>query len=357
MITPSTALFLFVGSCYPLSIQSFSVVLVGASGYLGQEIAHQLVVQGHRVTAVVRNDARREALHAEGNFEVISCDVAGERGAYQLAKICKDAQANYIINTAAIFKRYFEDSEAELVLPTLRIAKNLIKACRDCGTVERLVHTSSMAAVRDARQKPAFGKAYTTADFNSLSRRDGSWPQPYQFSKAESERLIWALTEKEQFDTITICPSMIFGPPRSRASASSVSVTDMTAWLCGEKKIESRLICDVRDVATAHIKALNATVPCSTKDCDFAGRYIVSPEARVAASDIANALRADSKLAAHFPLDLMTADTTFSPAIPIGDRELDAEKTSSDLGVVCRSPIVTAVDMAHAIMAFTQGSP
>jgi len=77
----------------------------------------------------------------------------------------------------------------------------------------------------------------------------------------------------------------------------------------------------------------------------------------VAASDIANALRADSKLAAHFPLDLMTADTTFSPAIPIGDRELDAEKTSSDLGVVCRSPIVTAVDMAHAIMAFTQGSP
>ena len=69
--------------------------------------------------------------------------------------------------------------EEELVLPTLAIVEHLVAAAAAASTVRRIVHTSSMAGVRDPRQAPANGRFYTAElDWNSVSARDGPWPEP-----------------------------------------------------------------------------------------------------------------------------------------------------------------------------------
>mmetsp|Transcript_45557 Transcript_45557/g.102879 ORF Transcript_45557/g.102879 Transcript_45557/m.102879 type:complete len:116 (-) Transcript_45557:36-383(-) len=96
-----------------------------------------------------------------------------------------------------------------------------------------------------------------------MSQRGGAWPEPYQYAKAESERAVWRVAEEAGLDVVVLCPSMIYGPPRSvKMSASAVSVVDVLNFLHGRSKVQSRLICDVRDVASAHIKAATAEVGC-----------------------------------------------------------------------------------------------
>lgn len=330
-------------------ISGLAVVVTGAAGFLGSEIAHQLAESGAHVVAVVR-DASRVSHLAESQMRVVECDLSAKDGQAQFQDILETVgDEHFVINTAAVFKRDFADAELELVQPTIAIAENVALACAVCGS-KRLVHTSSMAAVRDPRQAPRFGDAYTSADWNEMSQRDGAWPEPYQFSKAESERKIWWISKETNLDVVVLCPSMIYGPPRSvTASAAAVSVVDVIKFLNGRSKVQSRLICDVRDVAAAHIKSLTAEVPRRESNGDYPGRYIVGPEARIAAVDLSEAIRGDTALAANFPLNLMVPDTDFRPAIPIGQMEVDVDKTRADLGAEFRPPLETVLDMARAL--------
>ena len=83
----------------------------------------------------------------------------------------------------------------------------------------------------------------------------------YQFAKTEAERKMWQLCGASQtnFDMVSLCPSMVFGPPRNLAAArGAVSLQVVEGWAFGGKKIESRLVADVRDVARAHVVAADA---------------------------------------------------------------------------------------------------
>jgi len=52
------------------------------------------------------------------------------------------------------------------------------------------------------------------ADAQRPRQRDGPGFEPYQYSKAESERLGWALAKEVGIEMVSLCPPMIFGPPR-----------------------------------------------------------------------------------------------------------------------------------------------
>jgi|MDSY01.1.fsa_nt_gb nucleoside-diphosphate-sugar epimerase len=380
----------FIALLLPTLSAPFSVVVTGASGFLGTEIVHQLSEARHTVTAVCRERARGAHLEGLVGCKVTECDVASEPEG--ICNILETSAADYVINTAAVFRKDCTSFEQELVLPTLAIVENLVAACGRRGpALKRLVHTSSMASVRDPRQLPCNGKYYTSEDWNNLSLREGPWPQPYQYSKAESERLLWRRAHELGVDAVSMNPSMIYGPPRSlAASGAALSVVDLLKVLRGDGPAQSRLICDVRDVAAAHISALTAPLrdplpaECSggagagagagdlSNSDDGAGeqqrplyrryaprRFILGPECRVAATAVLETLRGDPELAAHFGAALMedaTADATFSPAIPIGEREVDASPAAEDFqsaggggGGACRAPLDTVLDMARSL--------
>ena len=62
-------------------------------------------------------------------------------------------------------------------------------------------------------------------------------------------------------------------------------------------------------------------------------------------------LRRDQALAAHYPLGDLKGDTTFAPAIPIGEREVDSSSAKLVFGVKDRPSLETVLDMAHALTA------
>jgi dihydroflavonol-4-reductase len=198
------------------SSHALRLTVTGASGYLGAEIVAQAAAQGHHVRAVLRDGSNTALLPP--CVEVVEVDDLTNLAAAR--EVAADADA--VIHTASVF-RPCDDMEEELVRPNILLAEAMVCACAAAGA--RLVLTSSMAAVRGSGQPPACGAHYTTADWNTVSRRDGPGFEPYQWSKVASERRAWALAREVGLEMVALCPSMIFGPPRDpRSTAFSVQV-------------------------------------------------------------------------------------------------------------------------------------
>ncbi|KAL1522998.1 hypothetical protein AB1Y20_017961 [Prymnesium parvum] len=308
------------------------LAVTGASGYLGAEIVWQAVAQGHSVTAIVRDAAAAARVLPRGTRLLPMADLTEAAAAARAAE-----GVDAVIHTASVFRRC-ADMEAELVLPNLRMAEAMARACAASGA--RLVLTSSMAAVRGATQPPRDGVAYTVDDWNRVSRRSGGGMEAYQYSKMASERRAREMAAELGVELVCLCPSMILGPPRDAAS-SCFSVEMVRRWLDGTAPVSSLLVCDVRDCAAAHI---NAAVAPRLQ----AQRYIVSCEARLAASDAAEAIR---NRVGHAAVPDMTADDAAGAGIiPVGQQEVVALAGLQELGVECRPNELTYADMAESLL-------
>lgn len=314
------------------------LAVTGATGFLGSEVAWQAVAQGHTVRAVVRTGSQTH--HLPDECEVMAVDDLTDAVSAREAADGVDA----VIHTASVFRRC-DNMEEELVKPNILLAEQMICACAASGA--RLVLTSSMAAVRGAKQPPAFGDCYCADDWNTVSRRDGPGFEPYQYSKAESERRAWHIGRQVGAEIVALCPSMIFGPPRDPA-CKALSVAMVRRWVDGEAPVESRLVCDVRDAAQAHLAA--ATLPAAA-----GRRYVVSCEARVPAADLAAAIRLRLRAGGDAEGEARAArvhtdESWGGGAVAVGAREVAAEEALwRDLGVRCRPTEETLADMADAL--------
>lgn len=65
-----------------------SVVLIGASGFVGNAILNELLSRGHKVTAVVRNPKKINVTNS--NLEIVKTDVSDTD---VMVEICKDKEA------------------------------------------------------------------------------------------------------------------------------------------------------------------------------------------------------------------------------------------------------------------------
>ena len=301
---------------------------------------------GHEVTAVVKTGQATE--HLEG-CRVLAVDDLSDPATAR--EVVPPGEVDAVIHAASVFRRV-GDMESELVTPNIELAEQMVCACAAANA--RLVLTSSMAAVRGTGQQPTpyldNGKlvcpsAYTTHDWNTVSKRDGPGFEPYQWSKLQSERRAWELAKEVGLEMVSLCPSMIFGPPRQGRTCAAFSVNMVRAWLDGSAPVQSRLVVDVRDAAAAHVNA--ATLPHAAGK-----RFIASCEARVPAAKLAAALRARLTAAGrHDAAARITADVSFDGgAIPIGEREVDAAEGMAMLDVSCRPSEETLADMAEALL-------
>ena len=324
---------LFLLSCTLVSVGALRLAVTGAAGYLGAEIACLAAAQGHDVRAVVKDG--QPTAHLSDCTEVMTvddlCDLAVARD------VAEGMDA--VVHAASVFRKC-DDMELELVQPNIELAEQMVCACAAFNA--RLVLTSSMAAVRGGGQAPRSGASYSKFDWNTVSKRDGPGFEPYQYSKMESERRAWDLSRRLGVDMVSLCPSMIFGPPRGECAGFSVAMVQ--SWVDGEAPAQSRLVVDVRDCAQAHIAAA-ATSSAGGK------RFIVSCEARVPAGETADAIKA-RLLAVNRDeaAGRITADLGFDGgAIPIGEREVIAKGGLAELGVECRAVSTTLADMAEAL--------
>ncbi len=251
-----------------MTITHSPVLVTGVTGYLGAEIAKQLLVAGYRVRGTTRDVARAHTAGyvssipgAEDRLELIEADLLDANAFDDAIVGCE-----YVMHVASPYVLDVDDAQRDLVDPAVTGTLSMLRAASASNTVKRVVLTSSAAAVSGApRARP-----FTEEDWNVESTIDNA---PYSYSKTVAERSAWDYVESERpdFDLVVVNPSAVIGPSIvPRLNQSAVLFTSLTNGdTPGIINLDFSYV-DVRDVAFAHLAAMETDTA--------SGRYICAAE-------------------------------------------------------------------------------
>ena len=332
-------------------------VVTGASGYIGSHVVANLLARGEKVRATVRDLSDPERIaHLQnlqiaegGSLELVEMDLFKMESVNSAIAGCSD-----LIHTAATVVVRSREPQRKIVDPSVIGTQNVISAVEKSGTIKRIVHTSSTAAIRPMDWKD--GTVLTTETWADDATLEGN---PYGLAKVSAEYLIrdWhsSMDEGIRPRLVTIHPCMVFGPPMSpRHLRGSLAI--LMAIVRREIPLNLPMqinIVDVRDVAEAHVRALN-----EGKDM---GRYLtVSGDMMM--NDIAKSLKAahpERKWATwEAPYWLAIAASFFHPKIDVSwaRRHLrkklywDASPAEDELRMEWREPLDSILDTTPPIL-------
>jgi dihydroflavonol-4-reductase len=247
------------------------VCVTGAAGFVGSHVVCLLLERGYRVRGTVRDPGNtaatahlvRHAQAHEAELELVAADLT-EPGAFKAAV----ADCPYVCHVASSVRLTAPDPQREIVDVAVEGTRNVLGAIIEAGSARRVVITSSIAAIVD-ETKPA-DYVHRETDWNQSASVEAS---PYPLSKSLAERAAWAmleqLPEQRRFALVTINPSMVLGPilAKQHARSSPSVIRDlMTGKFPMVPNFHFGMV-DVRDVALAHVRAL--------EDERAAGRHLL----------------------------------------------------------------------------------
>lgn len=235
------------------------VCVTGGSGYLGSQVVKELIDQGHQVRATTRNPERLDPSLTQLGVEWFAADLLAPESLQAPIASC-----DYVVHTASPYVLTVSDPERDLVDPAVSGTRSVLQAAADSGSVERVVLTSSFAAVTDEPEG-----TFTEADWNT---RSSLTRNPYYFSKVEAEKAAWNFVDgHEKFDLVVINPSVIIGPSLIPSlNESSRALVGLLKGLFPAVLDLCYAFVDVRDVAKAHRLAMEKP--------EASGRYLCTAE-------------------------------------------------------------------------------
>lgn len=234
------------------------VLVTGASGFIGAHVVCQLLDRGFSVRAMLRDVSLSEMFPENENLEIVQGDLFDVESLKSAVSGCED-----VIHCAAALYVGAKDVKKDVVDPSVIGVQNL---CSVMDNVKRIVHTSSVAAIRSTRFQN--GVVFSNKDWcdDATETRNA-----YGFAKAEAERIMRKWAENRDVRLVTIHPSIVFGPILHKRHLEG-SMSYLKHFIKGPPFVLDVHInfVDVRDVAVAHVNAL-------TKGVDRE-RYIIHKE-------------------------------------------------------------------------------
>ena len=127
-----------------------TVLVTGASGFVGSAVARLLSARGFEVRVLVRKSSPR------ANLEGFACSVAeGDMREPDDVRAAMQG-AQYLFHVAADYRLWARDPE-EIVRNNLNGTKVMMEAARD-ARLQRVVYTSSVATLRPGTLEITFGR-------------------------------------------------------------------------------------------------------------------------------------------------------------------------------------------------------
>lgn len=271
------------------------VAVTGCSGFTGGHMVRELVIHGYQVRACIRDASSWRGqdcvqyLERLANVEVINgCDLFSPGSYHDAFAGCAG-----VFHTAAVLGNSADgksqpkgsgDVSTDVYDGGMVGTQNVIDAINDSGSVERLVYTSSMAAVSGAKGgSVGAGYEWSETDWSSDGVEPEQWQHPrnsYARSKVDTEHLINAAADASggKWDCVTMNPAMICGPILFKAQVGQW--IEQIGRLAGglEPTWPSRYdmyynIIDVRDLVKAHRLAAESSV--DHKSTHGGNRYVM----------------------------------------------------------------------------------
>mmetsp|Transcript_145027 Transcript_145027/g.205247 ORF Transcript_145027/g.205247 Transcript_145027/m.205247 type:complete len:347 (+) Transcript_145027:98-1138(+) len=270
------------------------VAVTGGSGFIGSWIVSTLLDKGHTVRATVRDTSNKEktahltklAEGKPGKLELWQADLF-EDGAFD--ECFKGA--NVVVHSAAVVSnaRAVKDPIKDIVDPSVKGTQNVIDSIVKSGTVTRVVHTSSIAAIQTYDKDP--GYIFTERDWNDWSSEaNGDY---YGIAKVKAEENMRAAGEEHGFQVVAINPGVVFGPCLTKAHTKASPVF-VRQFLYGNTQPDAKFTwVDVREVAEAHAFCVDGDgvagrrfILCGDHDTHFAQISTLAEQCQKAVPDI-----------------------------------------------------------------------
>ncbi|VAH05640.1 cinnamoyl-CoA reductase-like SNL6 [Triticum dicoccoides] len=203
-----------------------SVCVMDASGPLGQALVHRLLRRGYTVHAATYGrslDALAllaAAGHDEDRLKLFRADPFDYHSIADAVRGCS--------GLFCMFNTHEDQAGCDEVMVEVevRAAQNVLEACAQTVTMERVVFTSSVTAVvwKDDDHKPvdAFDER-NWSDLN-LCRKRKLW---HALAKTLSEKTAWALAMDRGVDMVAINAGLLTGPGLSSAHPCLKGVPEM----------------------------------------------------------------------------------------------------------------------------------
>lgn len=239
-----------------------TVLLTGASGYIGKHITLQLLNQGYFVRASVRSSKKSSEVTNAVRPHLLDTSNLDARLTFVELDLEEDAGwdaalrgVDVLMHTASPFPIASPKDENELIRPAVEGTLRALKAAKAAG-VHRVILTSSNAAVYGC-DLPANKSEYDESMWTDVNHPIGR--VAYTKSKTLAERAAWDFVKSQapEIALTTINPVLVLGAPLDDNFGSSISVVERI--LKGKDPMLPDLrfpIVDVRDVAKMHVDSI-----------------------------------------------------------------------------------------------------
>jgi dihydroflavonol-4-reductase len=239
-----------------------TVLLTGASGYIGKHITLQLLNQGYKVRASVRSLSKSAEVKNAVKPHLLDSSDLDSRLTFVELDLDKDSGwdaalkgIDVLMHTASPFPIASPKDENELIRPAVDGTLRALKAAKSAG-VNRVILTSSNASVYGC-DLPAGKSEYDETMWTDVNHPIGR--VAYTKSKTLAEKAAWDFVSSQapQIELTTINPVLVLGAPLDNNFGSSISVVERI--MKGKDPMLPDLrfsIVDVRDVAQMHVQAI-----------------------------------------------------------------------------------------------------
>lgn len=288
-----------------MTVNQTTVLVSGATGFIAQHILNDLLKQDYRVIGTVRSQEKADRLKRQfGNNPNLSFELVADIAAPQafdkvFEKHGKDVKV--VLHTASPFTFETTEYEKDLLIPAVNGTKSILESIKKYAAevVERVVITSSFAAVLDMSQSNDGSVVYTEKDWNPATwencQTDGG--SAYCASKKLAEKAAWEFLEANKgvvkFQMSTVNPTYVYGPQLFDEDVKeklNTSCEFVNAILKNSPQVKALAglkghFVDVRDVAKAHLVAFQKK--------EAAGQRLIASNGRFTYQDLMDIVNED----------------------------------------------------------------